>query len=76
MTETLHDLKALAQRWGLSYKTLRSYRSRPGMLPEPDYVLGSSPVWTERTVTRWEKRSLRPALSVEPAYDEEGRVIF
>lgn len=58
------DMHAVADRLGLSYKTIRGYHtkasrrrreqdSRPGDFPAPDAIYGGSPVWEPATVDAW-----------------------
>lgn len=51
--EQLLDLHAVARRIKVTYRTIRAYRSRPGCMPAPDFVLGVSPGWRESTIDRW-----------------------
>lgn len=49
------DMSDLAQRWGISLKSVHRMRSREGALPLPTHVLGSSPGWTVARVMEWEQ---------------------
>lgn len=60
----LLDYRAISERTGIAVTTLRQYRKlanrhraqgdpRPGDLPEPDQVLGQTPVWEDATVEAW-----------------------
>ena len=61
MTElTLQDL---AERWSVSYNTLKVRRHR-GQLPEPDKVIGRTPVWYEDTIEQLEDRGPDPTGEV------------
>jgi hypothetical protein len=44
-------IKGVAEHWGVTEQTIRTYRSRNrGELPEPDKVFGRSPVWKPETI--------------------------
>ncbi|WP_435601282.1 helix-turn-helix transcriptional regulator [Streptomyces sp. C10-9-1] len=46
----------IADHWGVSEQTIRTYRSRRrGELPEPDAVFGRSPVWKPETIIRFQR---------------------
>lgn len=46
----------VADHWGISPQTVRTYRSRGrGELPEPDRVFGRSPVWKPKTILEFER---------------------
>lgn len=47
-------LQDLADRWDVKYSTLKVRRHR-GQLPEPDQVIGRTPVWTLESVEKMEK---------------------
>jgi predicted DNA-binding transcriptional regulator AlpA len=53
------DATALGQRLGLKRDTVLAYLSRRnfGRIPKPNRKLAMGPVWFERTVEEWEKRS-------------------
>lgn len=46
------SLEGFADRLGISYPTIKSYRST-GVLPQPDITLGGSPGWTLATADRF-----------------------
>ena len=50
------EYKDLAKRWGVPLSRLRSWKHR-GKLPEPDRVIGRSPVWYETTIEELEDRN-------------------
>ncbi|RLK58399.1 hypothetical protein [Actinokineospora cianjurensis] len=50
--EPLLDMEMFAARRGLTYRTVRSYRSR-GLLPAPDAMRGRSPQWNTSTADAW-----------------------
>ena len=58
----LLDLGGVAERLGLSYATVRRYRSQDESFPEPDALLGQSPGWLPETVDRWQ--ASRPGRGV------------
>jgi hypothetical protein len=46
----------VADHWGVSPQTVRTYRSRKrGELPEPDQVFGRSPVWKPATILKFQR---------------------
>lgn len=58
------DLKAVAERAGISIVTARNYHhaavrrrrdgeSRPGDLPPPDQIIGKAPAWLPATIDKW-----------------------
>lgn len=60
------DLRAIADRCGLTYSTVQGYHtlakrrrregtSRRGDLPEPDDHIGGHPMWYVETIEKWEK---------------------
>src|SRR5690606_39536537 len=50
-------LRDIADHWGVSYNTVRTYRARGrGELPEPDAVFGRSPAWRPATIIRFQDR--------------------
>jgi hypothetical protein len=53
------DAIALGQRLGLKRDTVLAYLSRRnfGRIPRPNRKLAMGPVWFERTVEEWERRS-------------------
>jgi len=53
------DATALGQRLGLKRDTVLAYLSRRnfGRIPRPNRKLAMGPVWFERTVEQWERRS-------------------
>jgi len=53
------DATALGERLGLKRDTVLAYLSRRnfGRIPKPNRKLAMGPVWFERTVEEWEKRS-------------------
>ena len=53
MTEHL-DVAAFAAAAGLKPATIHSFRHR-GILPEPAFYAGQSPVWTRKQVDKWLK---------------------
>lgn len=49
-------LRDIADHWGVSYNTVRTYRARGrGELPEPDAVFGRSPAWRPATIIRFQR---------------------
>jgi predicted site-specific integrase-resolvase len=54
LTET-YNLKELADLAGLTYGTIRVYRSPrfKGALPEPDFTENRRPYWKKETAERW-----------------------
>lgn len=57
-----HELEALGERWdsqdvaqytGLTWNTIRTYRKRGGVLPDPDGTDGFHPWWRPDTIRRW-----------------------
>lgn len=58
----LLDLQQVADRLGVSYATVRRYRSQDAGFPEPDVMLGQSPGWRARTIEAWV--SARPGRGV------------
>lgn len=49
-------LRDIADHWGVSYHTVRTYRARGrGELPEPDAVFGRSPAWRPATIIRFQR---------------------
>ena len=46
------DLRALAERLGVTLATIYQYRRR-GALPEPDLMVGRSPAWHPATIEQW-----------------------
>ena len=42
----------IAQRAGLKIDTIYNYRSR-NTLPEPDHLIGRTPVWKQETIDEW-----------------------
>jgi hypothetical protein len=55
----LLDATALGKRLGFKRDTVLAYLSRRsfGRIPRPNRKLAMGPVWFERTVEEWEKRS-------------------
>jgi hypothetical protein len=53
------DANALGERLGLKRDTVLAYLSRRnfGRIPRPNRKLAMGPVWFERTVEEWERRS-------------------
>ena len=53
------DATALGRRLGLKRDTVLAYLSRRnfGRIPRPNRKLAMGPVWFERAVEEWEKRS-------------------
>lgn len=49
----LLDLRGIADKLGVSYATIRRYRSQDDTFPEPDAVLAQSPGWLPETVEAW-----------------------
>ncbi|MEU0493460.1 helix-turn-helix domain-containing protein [Nocardiopsis sp. NPDC006139] len=47
-------IAAVAERIGVSPKTVRQYQWR-GDMPPPDERVGQSPLWKETTIEQWEK---------------------
>lgn len=47
----------LANRLGVARESIHRYRTR-GDIPEPDEIVGRSPVWKIETIERWE--AVRP----------------
>ena len=58
-TELLLTYDDLAVRWGRTRGALYVAKHR-GYLPEPDYVIGGKPLWTEATIRRAESQRRRP----------------
>ena len=55
MTETIPDIVSapeIAQRLGVRPSTVHQWRQRR-LLPEPEAVLGHTPVWTWTTIEAW-----------------------
>jgi predicted DNA-binding transcriptional regulator AlpA len=50
------DLAGVADRLGLAYQSVRSYRSQDSTFPAPDIVLGQSPGWLPETIDAWVAR--------------------
>lgn len=50
----LLDLAAIAQRIGVSYASIRRYRSQDATFPQPDAMLGQSPGWHANTIDAWQ----------------------
>lgn len=49
-------LRDIADHWGVSYNTVRTYRARGrGELPEPDAVFGRSPAWRPATIINFQR---------------------
>lgn len=48
----LLDLRGAAELVGVSYATMRRYRTQSDF-PEPDAYLGQSPGWLPETLTAW-----------------------
>ena len=72
MAEQLYDLRGVAEYAGVSEGSARQYHylaeknraagtPKAGDLPVPDYRLGGSPVWRERSLRKWIKRSPKRA---------------
>lgn len=64
------DLADVAEHWGVSPQTIRTYRSRGrGELPDPDKVFGRSPVWRPSTIINFQRpgQGARTDLREEPA---------
>lgn len=53
MTDRLLSYLDLVDILGVSYITLRQWKSR-GKLPEPDQVVDNKPMWTESTIREWD----------------------
>lgn len=60
----LLDMQGVADRTGLTYKTVRNYHhiaearraageSRPGDMPPPAATFGRSPVWEPKAIDKW-----------------------
>ncbi len=58
----LLDLRGVADRIGLSYATIRRYRSQDPSFPTPDATLGQSPGWLAETIDAWQ--AARPGRGV------------
>lgn len=52
----------IANLTGLKIETLYKYRKR-NTLPEPDHLVGRTPVWKQETIENW--IALRPTLEKE-----------
>ena len=48
------DLADAADHLGLSYATLRRYRSQDASFPAPDVTVGQSPAWWATTLDAWQ----------------------
>lgn len=51
------SIKTLAKRLDLTVRSVSSYLAR-GVLPEPDYRVGKSPLWKTETIEEWERTRL------------------
>lgn len=50
------DMRDIAAYWGVTYETVRTYRSRGrGELPPNDATLGGSPVWRPATIVTFRR---------------------
>ena len=52
-------ISEIAEVTGLKVDTINKYRTR-ATLPEPDFVIGRTPVWKRETIESW--NALRPTL--------------
>lgn len=61
MTDTIAyvDIAAFAELAGLKPATIHTFRHR-GILPEPAFMAGRSPVWTRAQVDAWLESRRRP----------------
>lgn len=50
----LVNMRGAAAQLGLTYDTVRQYRS-DGVFPEPDFTVGRTPLWLPRTLTGWQR---------------------
>jgi len=58
----LLDLAEVAARLGVSYGSIRRYRSMDPTFPAPDVLLGQSPGWLPATIDAWQ--AARPGRGV------------
>ena len=61
MTEWLTSTD-IAKMTGLKTETIYTYRKR-NTLPEPDHLIGRTPVWKKTTIEEW--NSKRPTVTIE-----------
>lgn len=59
MTADYIDIPGFAELAGVKVETLRTFRHR-GILPEPAFFAGQSPVWARADVDEWLKTRRRP----------------
>lgn len=82
MSERLLDYRMIALALGVEVTTVRQYlkaararraagEERPGDMPEPDEILGRTPVWKPETIEKWLER--RPGKGVGGAAERERR---
>lgn len=77
MAGKMLDLKAVADMIGVSYATVRRYRSQDPTFPDPDIVLGQTPGWLPDTITAWQ--DARPGKGVgggRPRHDGAPNAYF
>lgn len=51
-SDDLMDLKTLAEYLGVTYGTIRTYRTSE-VLPEPTMTVGNKPLWTKEKIDKW-----------------------
>lgn len=64
MTYDLLTNDQVAERVGLAYDTLYSYRRRKSF-PEPDTYFGRTPLWKIETVDKWLESRKRSKVQVQ-----------
>ena len=52
MKEELLTRRQVSEMTGLAMNTLKAYRLA-GKMPEPDVMYERTPLWKERTITKW-----------------------
>ena len=72
--KTFYRQSHLAQRYRVKVRTIDRMR-RDGRLPQPDFYLGASPLWSDETIEANEREAAkRTAASSQssPAPESEG----